>query len=309
MKQMRNMILLAKVQTAKGTPATLTGAANAILVRSTMPTPIKAEFVDRPLLMGIKGTSGALVVGEHRTIEIEVEMAGSGTAGTRPKYGDLFLGCGLAETVTAGTDVKYQPAATTQYLTLLANLDGIDFKLTDAIGTVSWDMSPKGIPVWKFTFMGVYEAMADASPPAGVVFTGFLKPLTVGKTNTPTFTLHGVSPCVSAFSGEIANALEWRELINCSGARSADRKPSASVKLELKDMATKNWAEVARLGDEGALQVIHGITAGNKVQIDAPKAQITAEPTLGEEGGLAMLDLKFSLNRNAGNDEVVFTFK
>lgn len=307
---MKNMLLLAKAQTAKGTPATPTAGDNAILCSAITPNLIKAEFVQRTLLRSFMGNTPSLTTGIHRGIEFVVELAGSGAAGTAPAVAPLLLGCGMAETITSGVSAAYAPVSTGQtYLTLVCNLDGQQFTLTDAIGTVSAEMNPKGIPVLRFSFLGVYTAATDTAMPSGISFSKFLKPLAVGRVNTPTFTLHGTSPCVSAFSFDLANQMTWRELIGCGGALRTDRNPSASLTIELPSVATKAWGETVRLGTEGALQVVHGITAGNIVQIDAPQTTVSAEPSLTDVEGVAMLGLQLTLSPNTGNDELVLTFK
>ncbi|MGE0350947.1 phage tail tube protein [Hydrogenophaga sp.] len=310
MKLMRNMLVMAKAQVAQGTPATLAAADDAMLVRSAMPSPIKAEFVDRALVRPYMGNSPKLVAGEHAAIEFEMELAGSGAAGTAPAFAPLLLASGFSETILAATHALYEPVTTGQvYLTLACNLDGLQFLLTDVIADVSCDMNPKGIPVLKFMCMGVYNAYTDTAMPAGADFTAFLKPLTVGRTNTPTFTLHGTTPCVEQFSWALNNENNWRELINCSGARRSDRKPTANAVIELPTAAAKNWGEAVRLGDVGALSVVHGLVAGNIVQIDMPTTTVASEPSISDSQGIAMLNLQLDVNPDEGNDELVLTFK
>lgn len=309
MKLMRNLLVMAKAQVAKGTPATLAAANNAILCQSVSPNLIKAEFVARNLIRPYMGNSPSSTAGVHRGIEFVVELAGSGAAGTAPALAPLLLGCGMAETITAGVSAAYAPVTTGQtYLTLACNLDGMEFLLTDAIGTVSFEMSPKAIPVARFSFLGIYTPATDTVMPTGASFAAFLKPLTVGRVNTPTFTLFGTTPCVESFSFDLANQMTWRELINCGGAHRSDRKPTASLKIELPSVATKAWGEAVRLADEGALAVVHGVTAGNIVKVDAPKLCVSAEPSIDDSNGVAMLNLQMSMNPDAGNDELVLTF-
>lgn len=306
---MKNMTLLAMKQTALGTPAAPVPGTNAILCRGLTPQPIKGKFVDRNLIRGAKGNYGAIVAGEHRVFEFEVELAGSGAAGTAPKFAPLLLGCDFAETLTASVSAVYQPHGVAgDYLTLFAYLDGILLKLTDAKGTVSFTMNAEEIPVMKYTFIGKYEEVTDVAFPTGLVFTGFQKPLTVGDTNTATFSIAGLDLVTQSFSLDVANQTTWRDLINFAGVRSPDRKPTASAVFEMTKVATKNWAEDVRLGTEMALSIVHGTTAGNIVSIAAPKLQFNAEPSLSDTDGVAMLNASFAVMPNAGNDEVVLSF-
>lgn len=306
---MSNMVLLAMKQTAKGTPAAPVPGTHAILCRGLTPQPIKGKFVERNLLRGSKGNQGAIFASEHRTMEFEVELAGSGAAGTAPKFAPLLLGCDMSETITAATSAVYQPHGDEgDYLTLFVYMDGILFKMTDAKGSMSISLNAEEIPVMKFNYIGKYHAVEDAAFPTGIVFTGFQKPLTVGDTNTATFTIAGLGLVTKSFSVDLANQVAWSDLINDSGVRSPDRKPSASAVFEMTKVATKNWAEDVRLGTEMPLSVVHGLVAGNVVGITAPKLQFNQEPSLNDDGRKAMLNANFAVMPNAGNDELVLTF-
>jgi hypothetical protein len=309
-KKMRNLLVMAKEQTAFGTPATLAANQNAILTRSAMPSPIKATFTERGLVRPYFGNSDKVVSGEHAMLEFEVELAGSGTAGTAPALAPLLIGCGFAQTLSAGVSAAYNLVTPGyKFLTLACNLDGIQFLLTDALLDVSCEMNPKGIPVLKFTSIGKYNPPTDTSMPVNASFAAFMKPLAVSRTNTPTFTLHGTSPCVEAFSWALGNEQGWRERINCNGAERTDRKTTANLTIELPTVASRNWAETTRLGTSGALQVIHGTAAGHIVQIDAPNATVGSEPTISDSEGDAMLGLQLDLNPTTGNNELVLTFR
>lgn len=307
---MKTMALLAIAQSAKGTPGTPVPGTNAILCRGLVPTPIKGNFVDRNLIRGAKGNYGGIFAGEYRQFEFEVELAGAGAAGTVPKYGPLLKGCALSETVSAGVSVTYQPVATVgSYMTLFAYIEGSLIKLTDALGTVSFTLNAGEIPMMKYSFIGKYEAMTEPGAPSGLVYTGFTKPVVVGDTNTAVFTLSALNLVVQSFGLDLANTVVWKDLINDAGARNYDRKPTASAVFELGTVTEKNWAESVRTGEEMALAITHGLTAGNIVQIACPKLQFSAEPSISDADSTAMLSGSFAVMPNAGNDEMVLTIR
>ncbi|KAF1044535.1 MAG: hypothetical protein GAK34_02520 [Delftia tsuruhatensis] len=304
-KSMKQMLLLAMVQTAAGTAATPTAAANAILCRALMPEPITADPVARDLIRPYKGNSGKLTAGEHRKLSCEVEIAGSGTPGVPPAYGDLLQACGFAETVTAGTDVQYTLVSGGEpLLTLYGYLDGTLFKIVDAKGTVSFELNPKGIPVMKFEFLGAYSKPEEGAMPTGVDYSKFMQPKVVGKTNTPTLTIFGHSACTSAFSVNLANQLNWRELINCAGAASPDRQPTGSITMEFPKVTTKDWTEIVRNSERGAAVIVHGVDPGNIVELQMPNIQ-PGPFTLSDDQGVAMMALPFDLVPIVGDDELV----
>lgn len=308
--KMKKLVLLAVAQVAKGTPGTPVPGTNAILCKGLVPAPIKGKFIDRNLIKGAKGNYGGIFAGEHRVFEFEVELAGSGAAGTAPKFGPLLIGCNMSETLTPTTSAVYELIdGDAVFLTLFAYLDGLLFKLTDARGTVSFTLNSEEIPVMKYTFTGAYEAMTDVAFPTGIAFTGFTKPLTVGKVNTPTFTLDAIALTVKSFGMDLANQVAWKNWIGNSGAYAPDRKPTASSVFELTTVAVKNWGETVRLGTEMPLAIVHGTVAGNIVGITAPTLQVNAEPSITDDASTALLSCSFAvMPTDAGNDELVLTF-
>ena len=307
---MKSIVLLAAAQTAKGAAATPVPGTNAILCKGFVPTPIKGSFVQRNLITGYEGNQGGIFTGEHRVFELEVELAGAGAAGTVPKYGPLLEGSCMAATVTAGTSVVYAPVkGVNKYLTLHGFVEGTRFVLTDAVGTVTFTLNASQIPVMKFTFMGKYSAPTDAGAPTGMVYTGFVKPVVVGDTNTDVFTLGGLGLVVDTFGLDLGNKVAWRDFINDSGARKNNRETTANAVFEMTNVATKNWAESVRTGEEMALAITHGVTAGNIVQLACPKLEFNAEPSLSDADGVVMLNASFAVKPNTGYDEVVLTVK
>ena len=108
---------------------------------------------------------------------------------------------------------------------------------------------------------------------------------------------------------DLANQLAWKNWIGDGGARSPDRKPTASAVFELPTVALQNWGEALRLGTELALVLEHGTVAGNICRLAAPKLQLSAKPTISDDGGTAVISCAFAVKPNAGNDELVETFK
>lgn len=304
-KSMKKMLLIAAVQPAVGTPAVPTAAANALLVRGLSPEPIVADQVSRDLIRPYKGNSGKLTAGEHRKVSFEVELAGSGTAGTAPAWGPVLVGCGFAETVTAGTDVRYEPVSEGEpVLTIHCWVDGTLYKMEDARGTVSFELNPKSIPVMKFEYLGTYAAPTEGAMPTDADYSAFEQPLVVGKRNTPTLEIFGYAGCTSAFSVDMAAQIAWRELINCAGTASPDRQPTGNITMELPKVTDKDWAEIVRRSDTGLLSIVHGITPGNIVELQMPAIQ-PGPFTLNDDAGVAMIQMPFDVNPVDGDDELV----
>lgn len=301
-KSAKKALLLAKMQATAGTASVPTGT-DAILMRNLTATPLTTEMVERVLIRPYMGNSGQLVTAVYAQVEGEVELAGSGTAGTVPAWGKLLRGCGFAEDVELA-QVTYTPvSADFEMLTLHYYLDGVFHKLTDARGTVSFDLSAKGIPFMRFRFIGAYNDIKDQLEPAGIDFSAFQTPLGVGRRNTPEWSLGGYTGCLQSLSVDVANALVWQALINCESAEITDRQPTGQILLQLPKVANFNWPEMVRKAALQPLSITHGINAGNIITISAPHAQLT-EPSYSEQDGVAMLGMNLNIQPGQGNDEL-----
>lgn len=307
-KRTRNSVILAGIQTAVGTPAALTGA-QAMLVRNITAKPLAVEQVSRDLIRPYFGNSQQLSATEHAELDFEVEIAGSGTPGVSPAWDPLIRAAAFAVTATVGTDVKYNPVTDgLEVATLTYWLDGILHKLTDARGTVSFDLTSKGIPVMKYHFVGAYTPIVDAARPTGIDFSNFLQPLVVGKRGTPTWAIFGYTGCLQSLTIDMAYSLTWRSLINCEGAEITDRKPAGNIALELPTIAAFDWPTKVRDAITGPLSITHGTTAGNIIKFDAPGAQML-EPSYSDQDGITNVTAGLAINPILGNDELVITVK
>jgi hypothetical protein len=93
----RKKLLLAKIEAAYGTDSTPTGSA-AILVRNLEVVPLQSDIVQRELIRPYLGNYEQLLANTRVQVTFEVELAGSGTAGTAPAYGPILRSCALSET-------------------------------------------------------------------------------------------------------------------------------------------------------------------------------------------------------------------
>jgi hypothetical protein len=308
-KLSRNVLLLAKIQPVAGTDPVPTAAANAMLAGNLTFNAIEAAFADRDIIKPYFGNRGQVLISSHTTISFDVELQSAGAAGTAPKFGPLLRACAFAETISPGVSVAYAPVTNSQeFVTFWFYLDGILFKMTDSKGTVSLDVSAGGIPKMSFSFTGLFSQPTDVPVASGAVYTGFIDPLGVNKINTPTFSLHGAAFKAQTLSLDVANQVVYRNLIGSEAILITDRQPAGSVSIETESVATKDWYTIIRNGTLGALQVIHGTVAGFISQIDAPKVQVVS-PSFSDSDGISMFNLNLILQPNAGNDELVLTFK
>lgn len=306
---MRKRTVLSKVETTYGTDPVPTGAVDAVLIKNLTITPIEATMLPRDLIRPYIGNFQNIVAAAYSKVDFEIELAGSGAAGTAPAFDDLLRACGMSVTVSAGISVTYAPVSTAfESITLYLNTDGVMHKLLGARGSFSLSLSVQAIPTLKFSFTGLYGASTDTAAPT-VTLTPWQSPLAVNNINTTGLTLQGYAGLVmSDLSVDIANSVTFRSLVG--GTESVvltDRKPTGSITFEATTIAAKDWFTASRNAVLGAMAITHGTVAGNKVTIAAPQVQLV-KPGYSDKDGIAMLQASLVIVPNAGNDELTLTF-
>lgn len=299
----RKRTILLKTEATYGTDATPTGS-DALTVRSLDISPIDADVVDRDLVRPYLGGSTQLLANIKVQCNFEVELAGSGTAGTAPRWGPAMLACGTAATTVASTSVTYAPVSSSfSSATVYYFADGIRHAVTGWRGTFEISGELGAIPVIRFTGTGIYSTPTDTAV-GSVTYGNQADPLVFTNGNTSSFSLFSYSACLSSFSFAMNNEIQYRELIGCTKeVLITDRNPGGQVMIESVPIATKDYFSIATATTTGNLTLTHGTTAGNRVVFTSAQTDIT-NPSYGDMNGVIMLNLPYvSLPTTAGNNE------
>ncbi|GAA5784701.1 phage tail tube protein [Chitiniphilus shinanonensis] len=305
--QYRKRAVLAAIETSYGAVTTPTGAANAVLLRGDPKVkPLAMETANRELVRPWFGNSPDVVTAVWSEVEFDVEIAGSGTAGTAPAWGVLLRGCAFAEVITAGSKVEYSPVSDgLESLCIHFHMDGVRHVLKGARGTVKFAFTSGQFPVMSFRFVGLYAPATDQALPASV-FTAWQDPLAVMTGNT-TASLYGLTDLgIESISLDLAGDVSHRNLVNREDVIFADRKPSGEAVFEMTSVADRDWFGLVRNATTGAITVTQGTAAGNKVTVSVPHASLN-QPDYQQSKGIVMLKTSFSANAPAGNDELLIT--
>ncbi|MFY9350108.1 MAG: hypothetical protein WBL20_10295 [Sphingobium sp.] len=138
-------VVIAKKETVYASDAAPTGAANAILTRNFSSKPIETDRLDRNLDLPTFGAQPSATSNERRTMSYEVEIAGSGAAGTAPPWMELLEGCGMAApALTPGVSAVQSFAAAGAAASSLTQYDYIADqrrKMVGSVGTFSIDLT------------------------------------------------------------------------------------------------------------------------------------------------------------------------
>ncbi|BEH14256.1 phage tail tube protein [Marinobacter shengliensis] len=307
---MRRRLVLAAIEATYGDDAAPTPAANAILTRTVQVRPLAGEDIDRPLLRPYYGNSQSIAGEKHVELTMEVELAGSGTAGEAPAWGVLLRACGFAETVNAGTDVTYNPiTGGEESISCFIHRDGVLHKFTGGRGSVSFTVDVNAIPYMTFNFLGLLGEVSNESMPTTADYSAWQTPLPVTNQNTTPLTLHGVQLSFSSLSLDFAvEAVKDMVVGQDSSIKIVDRSPSGTAVVQEPALSLVNLYTKARDASVGEFALTHGTVAGNIIELTGPKVG-TSSPTEQDRNGVQMLSVPLTINPDTGNDELVITVK
>ena len=304
----RKRLIRVKKESTYGTDATPVGT-DALLVRNLEITPVEADVISRDLIRGWLGNSPQLLANTRVSITFQVELAGSGTAGTAPRYGSILQACGMSETIVASTSVSYAPVSSAfSSASIYLDNDGIRHILTGCRGSFTLTGEVGQIPTIDFTMVGCYNAPTDSAAPS-TTYSAQASPLIFKQGNTSAFSFFSYSGCLQSVSFDMANETVYRELVGCSKeVLITNRAPSGTVMIEAPALATKDYFALSQTETTGNLTFLHGTTAGNRVTFTANQCDI-GNPSYGDQDGVQMLNIPYVAVPSAtGNDEVSIAF-
>jgi len=312
-RKFRKSAILAKIETTPYTDAAPAGASNAIQTINLDVTPYEAQNVERNLSRAYFGRSSQLVGPGMVRLQFEVEMQSSGTAGTAPAWGALLRACAFAEAVTASTRVDYTPVTdATETLTIYYHRDGVKHAAVGCQGTFELAMTVGGRPSLKFSFLGKSSAPTATADPAQTL-TAWKVPSVISDVNTSDLVIGGTYSAGTISGGttyvssgltlSMGNDVKFSPLVGAEYIDIVDRNPQGSVTLELTAAQEVTFDGYVRANTYQSIGMLHGTTAGSKVLVFAPTAQLYNRRHVEVNGNL-MNSFDLGLDPSTGNDEL-----
>lgn len=304
----KKKLLLLKLETTYGVDPTPTGANNYVEARNVAITPYEADVADRQLVRQSMGNTSKLITGRRVKLSFDVALAASGVAGTAPKIAPVLRACGWAENITAGVSVAYTLCSSGfESAAFSLNIDGVWHKGLGCRGTATPKLD-KGIPLLHVELTALYVAPTD-SPAGSATRTGWPIEAPVNSRNTLVCKVNNVDSYYDKFSLAQNNQVVHDDFPGGYEAISIkDRAPTSGISIIAPLLATLDPFALADAATNIPIQVVHGATAGNKVQIDE-KALITGvayEELNGTTGYALTLSLE---DPDDADGEAVITFK
>jgi hypothetical protein len=305
----KRQLLMVAIESTYGTSSAPAGP-EAILVLDPNLTPLDGEILERGVIDPGFGRIRSRVIAQRKMgLEFGVELAGSGTAGTAPKYSPLLRSVGFAETTVSSTTTYSLVTPVTDSVSLNHNWDGNRHLGTGGRGNAELVFEVGAYPRINFSYQGIYNAPTDVAFPTPT-YTNQAAPVDFGAVNTPTVTVAGLSACVSSCSINLGNEINFFNHAGCTpSVRITDRMVEGSLTIERPDqLSTKDFYALAIAGTTGAITFTHGTVAGNRVQVNIPYANF-GPPTPADANGVAMLTLPFVAIHTPGtSDELTLVY-
>ena len=300
-------VVLVKIEPTPGVDANPVPATDAIEVLNLRVTTLSQRMADRNVAKPYFGHNGQIQVGATMILEYDIEIAGAGAVDSAPGYAAVLSACAMSETITPTTGpVTYNVVSDAEeYVTQTFYYE--DQLRVMLYGGGSWEIrfSEGAVPLLHLRFEGIYGGVSTAAPGTPDL-SAFQKALAMTKANT-TFSLHGYAAPLSSLTISQNNRHVYKNRPNSERMHFTDRQSTGSVVIEMPKFAVKDFITICEQETLGALAMVHGTTAGNKVLIDAPTVQLVYQGE-SEQDNMVMLSMNMLLVSGAsGNDE--FTFK
>ncbi len=309
----RKTVVQAKLETAYGTDPGGWAGTDAVLVSNPSVT-LGQDEESRELVRGYLGASDSLITARRIEIGFEVELAGSGAAGTAPAWGRLLRACGMAETVTAGSHVEYTPVSTGfESLTIRYVVDGVVHLALGCRGTATFRLDAFARPVIAFSFTGL-DGGATAATATGS-YGGWKSPLpTVPSSGTRILMGASYVTASGTLSGGTATPLRSLEvdlgltvahtkLLGAERVDITDRAVTGKLSVELAAGDEVAWINAARTGTLTSVGYEHGNAAGNIVRLHAGSVQ-RKSPAVEDYEGNVLLATDLVCLPVSGDDEI-----
>lgn len=299
-------VLLAKIESTYGTDPTPTTSADAVSVYDVQ-LEIQREPNERiPVDVTLSPLTPVMGMGEAK-VSFEVDLKGSGTAGTAPDWLVLAKACGYVNTNVPATSDTLKPDDTpTDSCTIWVYKDGLLYKVVGCRGGMGLVFEAGKIVKLKFEFQGRYAIPTDVALPSAVTLDS-TKPVPAQSTS---FTLGSYAAVIDKLELGLNNEIVKNESLNATyGVESFEitkRKPSGKCSINAILRATSNadfWSYMDA-GTTKALSIVIGSSAGNIATITAPVCVITSVKPVSKDG-IDMFEIEFDMVRSTGGDEFV----
>lgn len=285
---------------------------NGILAANIDITPVSGQVANRQKAHATFGLDPDVHTNTFQQLTFDVGAAGAGAAGSPPLYGPLLRACNMTETISAGVKVEYGLGvfnyALSRSITHYFNIGGKRYKLTGARGTWSLMAGPNGLPFYRFTFTGLFNAASDAAlASVEAALASWLDEIEVNSVNT-SLTFFGITPTLQNFQLDLNNTVVARDRPNAAYVAITNAGAKGQISFEMPTIAVLDVESTAKAGTLGPIVLQHGTTGGNIIKLTCTNVQLL-QPKPSIVDGIVHVQANFAFTRNAGLDDLDITVK
>lgn len=298
-------VIWAKAEVTYNTdPVPVVSTNDLAVVNLDGPKPASQRMYQRNVVRPSFGKLKSLYGGHLAEVSFDIEVKGSGAAGTAPEYGVLLRACGMAETIVASTSVTYKPAsATIPSVTLYIFRDGKRQILTGCRGMLKGAVMVGEVLKLSMTFVGHHVSETDVSLPTPTYDSTI--PLVALSASVTFDSFAGV---ITKIEWDMGTALARPGSINASDGygeiQITDRNVTGSIDIE--DTLVANYDFLTKWKGMNAFVLTTGVigsTAGNRWQLSFPAVSIADQQPGEKDGGILTRDIAFNAAESSGDDE------
>jgi hypothetical protein len=309
----RNQAILAKIETTTGTDAAPAAATDALLVSNLQVKTYDAKYTNRNLMYPYFGSADDIPVYGYVSGSFDVELAGSGAAGTAPAWGKVLRMSAMAEVITAGSRVEYTPISTgMESATIYYYRDGYLRKALGCRATFKAGLKYGDIPKLSVSFTGLDGGDAVVANPSPV-YSPWKTPLPVNQANSSKVVLGGTyaTGAISGGTQSVTGGLEidlggkvvFTELIGGEAVDFVDRNVTGKIVIDADATTEKSNLDAIKAITKQSIGMVHGVAAGGRVLVYLPSCQLKS-PELSDQNGRMLQGYEFMGIPINGNDEL-----
>lgn len=301
-------VLLAKVESTYNIDSVPVAGTDAMLVENLSFAYEGARMAERMPVRASLGKVKPIFAGTLGQLTFDVEIKGSGAAGTAPELGPLLKGCGFSETIVASTSVTYKHASSGHSsLTFYFYEDGLRYIMTGTRGAVTLGLATGATGKLSFTFTGHIANPTDTALATATYNATVPAPVIAGA-----FSMDSYSAIISKLDCDWGIEVGKPDNLSASDGygqiQITGRNVTGSVDPEATLVAAYDWVTKWKSSASYALTTgTIGATAGNRYAVTMP-AVAYQEVSAGDREGILTREIKFAAVESIGDDEVSLAF-
>lgn len=307
----RQQGIFVAVEDTYNTAETLVGGDALQVMNLQMKPAENLRMLEREIIRASLNPEQAVYGGSLIGFSFDVEVKGSGTAGTAPILGRVLQACGLAETVVASTSVTYAPDSdlSAHKSVTIGYREGANYRIAKGCrGNVAMNFTAGQYGKLTFTMLGHISAESETAAPTPT-FESTIPPAFVGATFKIGTFAAPIEALTVDLSNTVAPATNPNNTDGFGDIRITARNTQGTVNPEVEDISDKDYVALFRAGTQQAIQTgTIGGTAGNQWALSIPKAYFRNVES-GDRDSLLVYSISFGAAESSSlDDEISLAF-